>query len=107
MCTVKRQVYKTHNRQRLFIKDEERISLTIFEDKLVALYNMYKANDKVKDAINSSEEDITELLLSVEATIFYNKKFNITSIKAKKRLIFNIYCFAVFTMTLKCQIHGR
>ena len=69
---------------------------------------MYKPNDEVKDATNFSEEDITEVLLSVEATIFYNKKFNITSIKAKKkRLIFNIYCFSVFTMTLKCQIHGR
>ena len=45
---------------------------------------MYKPNDKVKDATNFSEEDITELLLSVEATIFYNKKFNITSIKVKK-----------------------
>lgn len=65
----------------VFIKDEERISLTIFEDKLVASYNMYKPNDKVKDATSFSEEDITELLLS---TIFYNKKFNITSIKAKK-----------------------
>ena len=77
-CT-KRTIAKT-----LFIKDEERISLTIFEDKLVALYNMYKPNDKVKEAKNFREEDITELLLSVEATIFYNKKFNITSIKAKK-----------------------
>ena len=38
---------------------------------------------KLKMQQNSSEEDITELLLSVEATIFYNKKFNITSIKAK------------------------
>lgn len=45
---------------------------------------MYKPNDKVKDATNFSEEDITELLLSVEATLFYNKKFNITAIKAKK-----------------------
>ena len=77
-CT-KRTIAKT-----LFIKEEERISLTIFEDKLVTLYNMYKPNDKVKDATNFSEEDITELLLSVEATIFYNKKFNITLIKAKK-----------------------
>ena len=45
---------------------------------------MYEPNDKVKDPTNFTEEDITELLLSVEASIFYNKKFNITAIKAKK-----------------------
>ena len=58
-CT-KRTIAKT-----LFIKDEERISLTIFEDKLVALYNMYKPNDKVKDAKNFSEEDITYRTTSI------------------------------------------
>ena len=57
------------------------ISLTIFDDKLVTLRNIYKPNAKVEDSSNFNEENVPELLLPVEATVLYNKKFNITSIK--------------------------
>lgn len=77
-CT-KRTVVKA-----LFMKDEERISLTICDDKLTTLYNIYKQNADVKAFSQFTEEDIMELLLTVEATVFYNKKFNITSIQQKK-----------------------
>ena len=63
----------------LFIKSGEQVSLTIFDDKLITLHNIYKPND----SSNFNEENTTELLLSVEATVFYNKKFNITAVKQK------------------------
>ena len=44
---------------------------------------MYKPNAKVEDSSDFTEENVTELLLSVEATLLYNKKMNITSIKQK------------------------
>lgn len=44
--------------------------------------NIYKPN-AVEDSSDFNEENITELLLSVEATVFFNKKFNITSVKQK------------------------
>ena len=50
---------------------------------------MYKPNDKVKDAINFSEVDITELLLSVEATIFYNKKFTVVTTNTRPQRFFS------------------
>ena len=59
----------------------QHISLTIFDDKIVTLHNIYKPNAKVEDSSNFNEENVPELLLSVEATVLYNKKFNITSIK--------------------------
>lgn len=40
------------------------------------LYNIYSPDVKFI-------EEITELLLSAEATVFYNKEFNITSVKQK------------------------
>ena len=67
----------------LFIKSGKHVSLTIFDDKLVTLHNIYKPNAKVEDSGHFNEENVTKLLLSVEATVFYNKKFNITSIKEK------------------------
>ena len=67
----------------LFIDNGEQVSLTIFDDKLITLHNMYKPNAKVEDSIDFTEGNVTELLLSVEATLFYNKKINITSIKQK------------------------
>ena len=52
-----------------------------FHDELVTLHSIYKPNAKVEDFSNFIEENATELLLSVEATVFYNKNFNITSIQ--------------------------
>ena len=67
----------------LFLTSGEQVSLTIFDDKLVTLHNIYNPEAKVQDSSTFDEENITELLLSVEATIFYNKKMNVTSIKQK------------------------
>lgn len=67
----------------LFIKSGEQVSLTIFDDKLITLHNIYKPDANAEDSSNFTEENVTELLLSVEATVFYNKKFNITSVKQK------------------------
>lgn len=65
----------------LFVNGGKHISLTIFDDELVTLHSIYKPNAKVEDSSNFIEENATELLLSVEATVFYNKNFNITSIQ--------------------------
>lgn len=77
-CT-KRTIIKA-----LFMKEEERISLTIFDDKLNTLYNIYKQKAQIKPFCELTEEDIMEILLTVEATLFYNKKFNIISVKQKE-----------------------
>ena len=69
----------------LFVKEQERVSLTIFDDKLSALYNLYKNQANVtKPFTDLTEEDIMELLLNVEATLFYNNKLSIISVKCKE-----------------------
>ena len=55
----------------------------MFDDKLITLHDMYKPNAKVEAANDFNEQNITELLLSVEATVFYDKKFNLTSVNQK------------------------
>lgn len=67
----------------LFITSGQQVSLTIFDDKLITLYNIYNPQAKVQDSSTFNEDNITELLFSVQATIFYNKKMNVTSIKQK------------------------
>ena len=67
----------------LFIKSREQVSLTIFDDKLITLHNICKPNAEVDDSNDFNKPQVIQLLLSVEATVFYNKKFNITSVKQK------------------------
>ncbi|KAK3735183.1 hypothetical protein QZH41_000469 [Actinostola sp. cb2023] len=68
----------------LFLNNNEQVSLTIFNDKLCQLHNMFKEqspSDKPFDQLD--DDDIMELLLTVQAVVNYNSKFNITSIQPK------------------------
>ncbi len=56
------------------IKDGDQVSLTIFEDKVITLHNIFKPTDKVEDSSSFTEDNITELLLSVEAITSIKKK---------------------------------
>ena len=62
----------------LFIKSGEQVSLTIFDDKLITLHNLF-----TNQMLDFNDENVTTLLLSVEAILFYNKKLNVTSGKQR------------------------
>ena len=62
----------------LFIKNGEQVSLTIFNDKLITLHNLF-----TNQMLDFNDENVTTLLLSVEAILFYNKKLNVTSGKQR------------------------
>ena len=74
LCTAQNKCSRRTIAKALFIKSGKHISLTIFDDKLVTLHNIYNSNLKVEDSSNFNEENVTQLLLSVEATVFYNNK---------------------------------
>ena len=53
--------------------DQEDARLTIFDDKLSVLYAIYKQQSgQDKEFSQQKEEDLTEMLLSVNATITYS-----------------------------------
>ena len=71
----------------LFIDDaNEKVSLTIFHEKLEQLYNMYVQNSKdglVKHLDTLSEDDLMEFFLSVEGNLSYNEQMVVTNVKCK------------------------
>ena len=68
----------------LFIKDEEQLSLSIFDDKLAELYKIYqKQANSTKCYSELNEDDIMEFMLMVEAVVCYNNRLNVTSIECK------------------------
>ena len=70
----------------LFKKEEENITtLNIFDDKLFDLYELNKIqHDHCKSFSELTDDDIIELLLTAEATVCYNSKKSVISVKQKK-----------------------
>ena len=61
--------------------DREDVTLTIFDDKLSVLYAIYKQQSgKDKQFSQLTEEDLTEMLLSVNATITYSNNNRVLAI---------------------------
>ena len=54
----------------------EKVSLTIFHEKLKQLYNIYQesTDGNVNQLDTLSEDDMMEFLLTVEGTLFYNEQ---------------------------------
>ena len=71
----------------MFLKDGNNISLLLFEDKLKQVYDIYK-NQFPEGATGSFEslddDSLMEMLLTVEATVCFNKKKNVVSVHKKK-----------------------
>ncbi len=67
----------------LLVKDEQKVSLTIFDDKLCKLYGMYQRqeNSFAKPYCQLDDDEITEFLLIVEAEIYYNDGLNVVAMK--------------------------
>ena len=61
--------------------DHEDVTLTIFDDKLPVLYTIYKQQSgQDKEFSQLTEEDLTEMLLSVNATITYSQNNRVLAI---------------------------
>ena len=61
--------------------DQKHVTLTIFDDKLSVLYAIYKQQSgQEKEFSQLTEEDLTEMLLSVNATITYNHNNRVLAI---------------------------
>jgi len=60
------------------------VTLTVFDAKLKVLYNIYKTqqSDAVKVFDNLTDEEIICFLLTVEASLTYNKKNNTVGMNA-------------------------
>ncbi len=71
----------------LFVDDaNEKVSLTIFHEKLEQLYDIYlqdSADAIVKQLQTLSEDEMMEFLLTVEGTLFYNEQMVVTAVKCK------------------------
>lgn len=71
----------------LFINNaSEKVSLTIFHEKLEQLYDIYleeSTDTIVKQLHTLSEEEMIEFLLTVEGTLFYNEQMIVTTVKCK------------------------
>ena len=69
----------------LLLKGEEKLTLTIFGDKLGELYNVYRKQSdcsaKAYDQLD--EDDVIEFLLTVEAVVSYKNRLIVISIKCK------------------------
>lgn len=61
--------------------DQEDVTLTIFDDKLSVLYAIYKQQSgQDKEFSQLTEEDPTEMLPSVDATITYSHNNRVLAI---------------------------
>ena len=61
--------------------DQQDVTLTIFDDKLSVLYAIYKQQSgQDKEFSQLTEEDLTEMLLSVNATITYSQNNRVLAI---------------------------
>jgi len=61
------------------------LSLVIFDEKIEQLYNLYRLQANCDKAFKDlDEDDITGLLLMVEATISYNKGKNVVAVTPKQ-----------------------
>lgn len=62
---------------------DKTLSLNLFEDKLLNVYGLYKTQQNVTKSFDDfTHSDITQMLLLVDATVIYNDKKNIVSIRA-------------------------
>ena len=61
------------------------VSLILFEEKLKSLYNLFVEQNMhfSTEFENLTGEELMEIILTVEATVVYNGKRNILSIKEK------------------------
>lgn len=66
----------------LLIKDEQKVSLTIFDEKLRELYCLYKRQENAfaKPYCQLGDDEIAEFLLIVEAVVCYNSRLNVLAI---------------------------
>ena len=66
----------------LLMKDEQKVSLTIFDEKLRELYCIYKRQENAcaKPYCQLGDDEIAEFLLIVEAVVCYNSRLNVLAI---------------------------
>jgi ssDNA-binding replication factor A large subunit len=66
----------------LLMKDEQKVSLTIFDEKLRELYCLYKRQENAfaKPYCQLGDDEIAEFLLIVEAVVCYNSRLNVLAI---------------------------
>lgn len=68
----------------LFKKGDDNVTINIFDDKLFDLYELNKTQyDHGKSFGELTDDDIIELLLTAEATVCYNSKKSVISVKQK------------------------
>ena len=61
--------------------DQEDVTLTIFDDKISVLHAIYKQQSgQDKEFSQLTKEDLTEMLLSVNATITYSQNNRVLAI---------------------------
>ena len=61
--------------------DQEGVTLTIFDDKISVLHAIYKQQSgQDKEFSQLTKEDLTEMLLSVNATITYSQNNRVLAI---------------------------
>ena len=67
----------------MFLAEGEQLTLNLFDDKLQQLLEIYKTqNEDEKRSFNElQDEDIVEMLLTVEAVLSYNKKKSVLTVK--------------------------
>ena len=67
----------------MFLAEGEQLTLNLFDDKLQQLLEIYKTqNEDEKRSLNElQDEDIVEMLLTVEAVLSYNKKKSVLTVK--------------------------
>ena len=67
----------------MFLAEREQLTLNLFDDKLQQLLEIYKTqNEDEKRSFNGlQDEDIVEMLLTVEAVLSYNKKKSVLTVK--------------------------
>ena len=71
----------------MFLKDGNNIHLLLFEDKLRQVYDIYKSEfpEGATGSFKSLDDDsLMEMLLTVEATVCFNKKKKVVSVHKKK-----------------------
>ena len=67
----------------MFLAEGEQLTLNLFDDKLQQLLEIYKTQneDEKRSFYELQDEDIVEMLLTVEAVLSYNKKKSVLTVK--------------------------
>lgn len=68
----------------IFSKGGSTISLLLFDDKLRKLHQLYNQQNNLEQEFTSLNDDgLVELVLTVQATVFYNAMKNVVAISKR------------------------